>query len=114
MKRITLITIGLLFGTGVWAQSPPPADAPTQQRIEKDVQRNENQQHRIEQGVKSGALTPAETARLEAGQARVEGKEARAMKDGKVTAAEQRGIQRSENRQSRKIHRKKHNARRKK
>src|SRR2546430_1142381 len=80
------------------------------QRMQADVQRNVNQQKRIEQGVQSGQLTNREVAKLEGGQARVNRKEARAAKDGHVGAAEQGSIQRTENRQSRKIHRQKHDA----
>jgi hypothetical protein len=78
-------------------------------RMQADVQRNVNQEARIEQGVKSGSLSAGETARLERGQAHVDRKEARAGADGHVGPVEQRSIQRSENRQSRRIFRKKHN-----
>lgn len=80
------------------------------QRMQADVQRNINQQQRIENGVKSGSLTNREAARLERGQSRVARKEARAGADGHVGAAEQARVQRSENRQSKRIHRQKHDA----
>ena len=80
------------------------------QRMEADVQRNINQQNRIEQGVQSGALTNKETAHLERGQARIDRKEARAGADGHVSAREQARIQHAENRQSNKIYREKHNS----
>jgi hypothetical protein len=80
------------------------------QRMQTDVQRNVNQESRIEQGVKSGSLTNRETGKLERGQAHVDAKEARAARNGHVGKFEQAGIQRSENRQSRRIFRKKHNA----
>ena len=80
------------------------------QRMQADVQRNINQQQRIEQGVKSGQLTNREAGRLERGQARDDRAEARAGRDGKVTAAEQRRIQSDENKQSRRIYREKHDA----
>jgi hypothetical protein len=76
--------------------------------MQADVQRNVNQQQRIEQGVQSGSLTTRETAKLEGGQARDSRKEARAGADGNVGKGEQRRIQHAENRQSRKIHREKH------
>ena len=79
------------------------------QRMEADVQRNINQQNRIEKGVQSGALTNKETAHLERGQARIDRKEARAGADGHVSAREQARIQHAENRQSNKIYREKHN-----
>ena len=74
------------------------------------VQRDLNQQERIEQGVKSGSLTTREAAKLERGQARDSRLEARAGADGKVGPREQRRIQKSENRESRKIRREKHDA----
>jgi hypothetical protein len=80
------------------------------QRMQADVQRNVNQQERIEQGVQSGSLTKHEAARMERGQARVEHREAVAGQDGHVGAREQRRIQRAESRQSRHIHRQKHDA----
>jgi hypothetical protein len=79
------------------------------QRMQTDVQRNVNQQQRIQNGMDNGSLTNREADKLERGQARVNGREANAAANGHVGAAEQRGIQRSENRQSRHIYRKKHN-----
>jgi hypothetical protein len=80
------------------------------ERMQADVQRNVNQQKRIEAGVQNGSLTNHEAAKLERGQAHVDRKEAAAAHDGHVGAAEERGIQHSENRQSRKIHRQKTDA----
>lgn len=70
--------------------------------------RQANQDARIEQGVKSGELTKREEAKLKAGQARVENKEAQAKADGKVTAKEKAEIERAQDRQSRKIAKQKH------
>jgi hypothetical protein len=81
------------------------------QRMQADVQRNVNQQQRIANGVNSGALTNHEVGSLERGQAHVDRKEANAAANGHIGAAEQRNVQRSENRQSARIYRKKHNAR---
>ncbi len=82
----------------------------TSQRMQADVQRNINQQKRIEAGAANGTLTNQETAKLEQGQARVDRAEAHAAADGHVGAAEQRKLQRAENRQSKRIHRAKTNA----
>ena len=79
-------------------------------RMQADVQRNINQQQRIENGVQNGSLTNREVARLERGQAKVSHAEAAAGRDGHVGAAEQAHVQRTENRQSRKIYRQKHDA----
>ena len=81
------------------------------QRMQADVQRNINQQSRIEQGVQNGSLSSKEVSNLERGQARVNRTEARAGADGHVGANEQARIQHKENRQSRKIFREKHNNR---
>lgn len=81
------------------------------QRMQGDVQRNINQQNRIEQGVQSGQLTNREASRLERGQARVNRAEARAGADGHVNAREQARIQHRENMQSQHIFRDKHNGR---
>ena len=86
-------------------------EAVSSQRLQADVQRNVNQQQRIENGEQSGALTTHEAGRLERGQAHVDRKEANAAASGHVNAHEQARIQRTQNRQSRKVFRKKHNAR---
>jgi hypothetical protein len=85
-------------------------DSASSKRMQADVQRNANQQARIEQGVKSGQLTGHETSKLEAQQSRVNRTEARAARNGHVGAGEQAAIQGRENHASRAIHRRKHNA----
>jgi hypothetical protein len=90
------------------AQTGNPNSA-SSQRMQADVKRNVNQQARIEQGVKSGQLTNNEAAKLERGQSNVTTKEAVAGANGHVGPAEQRNIQASENHQSARIYRKKHN-----
>ena len=79
------------------------------QRMQADVQRNVNQQQRIQNGMDNGSLTNREAGKLERGQAHVNGREANAAANGHVGAREQRGIQRAENRQSGRVYRKKHN-----
>jgi uncharacterized membrane protein YebE (DUF533 family) len=71
-------------------------------------QRQQNQERRIQQGEKSGALTSKEAARLEKRQARVQKMEDKAAADGKVTAGERARIERAQDRQSRAIYREKH------
>jgi hypothetical protein len=85
-------------------------ESKSSERMQADVQRNINQEKRVEQGVKSGELTNRETGKLEAGQARVDHAEAAAGKDGHVGKNEQARIQRKEDRQSGAIYKKKHNA----
>jgi hypothetical protein len=76
-------------------------------------QRQANQAQRIEQGKATGALTDKEAARLEKGQARVQAKENAAKADGKVTRAERKAIKRSQDRQSARIHKQKHDKQKK-
>jgi hypothetical protein len=78
------------------------------QRMQADVQRNVNQERRIEQGVKSGQLTNREVGKLEGGQARVDRAEARAGANGRVSANEQQRVQKVENQQSKRIYKEKH------
>ena len=86
-----------------------PASA-SSQRMQADVQRNANQQARIEQGVKSGNLTKQEAASLERGQSHVSKAEAGAAANGHVGAGEQKNIQARENHQGKRVYRKKHNS----
>ena len=74
-------------------------------------QREQNQERRIDQGVRSGELTPSEAGKLERQQAKIRQDEARMKSDGKLTPAERRKLTREQTRASRKIYRKKHNAR---
>jgi hypothetical protein len=75
--------------------------------------RQENQQDRIAQGVKSGQLTPKETAHLEGRESAInhEVKNDRAANGGHLTPAEHRQVNRQQNRTSNAIYRKKHNGR---
>ncbi|MDE0856843.1 MAG: hypothetical protein OSA97_20705 [Nevskia sp.] len=79
-------------------------DSKSSERMQADVQRNVNQEQRIENGEKAGQLNNRQVGRLEHGQARVDRKEANAAANGHVGAAEQRNIQRAENHQSHRIH----------
>jgi CRISPR/Cas system-associated endoribonuclease Cas2 len=72
-------------------------------------QRQANQEARIQQGVKSGELTPKEAAKLEKGQDKVQKMENKAVADGKVTPKEQAKLERAQNKQSKKIAKKKNN-----
>lgn len=85
-------------------------ESKSSKRMQADVQRNINQEKRIEQGVQSGALTNHEVAKLERGQAKVDHMEAKAARDGHVGKHEQVAIQHKEDRQSAAIYDKKHNA----
>ena len=84
-------------------------DSKSSQRMQADVQRNANQQARINQGVRSGQLSNKEAGSLEHGQAHADRSEANAARNGHVSAREQARTQGKENHQSGRIYHKKHN-----
>jgi hypothetical protein len=75
------------------------------------TKRQERQQARIASGVNSGALTAHETANLERRETKIESDKEAAKADGVVTKQERAKLQAEENRASKKIYNKKHNAR---
>ena len=83
---------------------PGLALAQSTSRIDK---RQDYQDKRIEQGVKSGELNKKEAARMEKGQERVQQMENKAMVDGKVTTKEKVVIEHAQDRQSKRIYRQK-------
>lgn len=76
-------------------------------------QRRENQQDRIAQGIKSGQLTAGETARAEKQQQGINREDAgmREANGGKLTKTDKRALNQQQNKASRSIYNKKHNAR---
>lgn len=106
MKISTKAVLGigvatLLIGTAAYAGTNDPV-------VQK---REQNQEKRIDQGVKSGELTPRETGRLEAQQAKIKQDEERMKSDGKLTKKERRKLKREQDRASKNIYQKKHNER---
>ena len=87
-------------------------DAATQHYGNNEVAgRRENQQDRIAQGIKSGQLTPGETAKLEGQESRInrEVRNDRKANGGNLTNKEKARINRQQNRESARIYNKKHN-----
>jgi predicted Holliday junction resolvase-like endonuclease len=76
-------------------------------------QRLENQQDRINQGIKSGELTRKEAGNLEAKDARIKNNERfdRKQDNGKLTPADRKSLNKQLNKASRNIYRDKHNNR---
>jgi hypothetical protein len=105
MKRIATILFALAiasaFATAAGAQTHSP-------RIDR---RETRQEARIHQGVRHGQLTRWEAARLQHGQRHVRRMEWRAKSDGRMSARERGGIDRSLDRQNRRIHRFRNNGR---
>ena len=103
MKRTIVTMVALCLSTACAFAQQQSDKTP---RVDK---REARQQKRIDQGVKSGQLTPTEASRLEKQQAKIKSDEAKAKSDGKVTPKERAKLTKEQNRASRNIHRKKHN-----
>jgi hypothetical protein len=73
--------------------------------------RQDRQQNRINQGVKSGQLTPGETRHAENNETKIhdEAKTDRQQNGGRLTGAEHKQIEHQQNKESRQIHNEKHN-----
>ncbi len=99
MKTVLTAVVLAALSLPAFAQNTTP-------RID---QRQDKQERKIEQGVRSGALTPKETARLERGQARIREMERKALADGHVSRRERAAIDREQNKQDQLIARLKHN-----
>src|SRR5204863_714765 len=101
MKPVNFVTVAA-FGAFTLPALGQTSSTP---RID---QRQAQQERRIEQGEKCGALTKKEAARLEKGQARVQKMENKAPADGKVTSKERGRIEKAQDKESRRIYREKH------
>ena len=75
-------------------------------------ERQQRQQHRIEQGRRVGSLTPREAQRLRRGHRNIRREIARAKADGVITRAERARIARMQNMESRRIWRQRHDRQR--
>ena len=89
------------------AQSSSPAPEAEKEKKPVIEQRKENQQDRIAEGVKSGQLTPGETANLEKKEAAInkETRADRAANGGKLTPAEKAQVTNQQNQVSKQIYR---------
>ena len=105
MKRIIIgiLSGALLAGTA----SMSFADDAKEGKIK---QRKENQQKRIAQGVKSGELTPRETARIEHNESKInkEVRRDRRANGGNLTNKEKAQVNRQQNKVSKEIYNQKH------
>ena len=88
------------------AQTGHPNSA-SSKHMQAGVQRDANQEARINQGVKSGQLTTRETGHLEQHQAQVAHAEANAAANGRVSRTESARVQHAANQQSHKIYQQK-------
>jgi hypothetical protein len=122
MKRTLLFSIatlalgGMLTATGFAQNSNtqgagPGVVDPNHPRVNEVNAREQNQQNRIANGVKSGELTPKETQKLEKQQGHIQNQEKKDMaKDnGHLTKADQAKLNKEQNKASKNIYDKKHN-----
>ena len=112
-KAAVAVALGAVFSTAALAQggpgyerreafNPPAVVAHGFER--RDAALNE----RIEQGIRTGQLTPHEVRKLRARQAEIERMEARARRDGVITERERARIEVAQNELSRMIRFEKH------
>jgi hypothetical protein len=116
-KSLLLLAVGgLMIAGSASAQTSTTSGAgpgvvdPGHPRVNEVNGREENQQQRIAHGAASGKLNAQQTANLEKREASVQNREQRDMakNGGHLTKAEQRGINRQQNRISRSIAKDKH------
>lgn len=110
---LILATAGLMSTGIALAQTSgagPGAVDPGHPRVNQVNGRETRQQNRIANGVKSGSLSPKQTANLEKREANVQSREQKDMAahNGHLTKAEQNGINRQQNRISKTIYKDKH------
>lgn len=118
-KSLLVLAVGgLMFAASASAQTATSNTSgagagvvdPGHPRVNQVNRREGRQQQRIANGVKNGQLTPGQTANLEKREANVQAREQKDMAahNGHLTKAEQRGINRQQNRISRSIYKDKH------
>lgn len=113
MKRIVLgLAAAFTLGTALPALTTAANAQPMAHPMSVNS-REVRQSGRIDQGVRSGALTAGETRRLEGREYRLGRREARMRyrDGGPLTARDHRVLERQENRDSRVIYRMKHDGR---
>ena len=113
---LALAVGGLMLAGSASAQTSTTSGAgpgvvdPGHPRVNEVNKREENQQQRIGNGVKSGKLSAQQTSNLEKREANVQNREKKDMAahNGHLTKAEQKGINRQQNRISKSIYKDKH------
>jgi hypothetical protein len=113
---LALAVGGLMIAGSASAQTSTTSGAgagvvdPGHPRVNEVNKRQENQQQRIGNGVKSGKLNSKQTANLENRETSVQNREKKDMAahNGHLTKAEQKGINRQQNRISKSIYKDKH------
>jgi hypothetical protein len=115
-SRLALAVGGLMLAGSASAQTSTTSGAgpgvvdPGHPRVNEVNKREENQQQRIGNGVSSGKLNSKQTANLENRETNVQNREQKDMSqhNGHLTKAEQKGINRQQNRISKSVYKDKH------
>ena len=113
---LALAVGGLMLAGSASAQTSTTSGAgpgivdPGHPRVNEVNKREQNQQKRIANGVNSGKLSAKQTSHLEKREASVQNREQKDMAahNGHLTKAEQKGINRQQNRISKSIYKDKH------
>lgn len=108
--KFTALSLSLLAAMAANAQTAAPVEAPKAPVVNRELQRDVNQQTRIEDGLKSGQLSTKEAAKLEKQEAGVDRMQANALKDGKLSKKEAVRIENAQDKVSKDIYAQKHDA----
>jgi len=99
IKTATAVALGAIVSTAALAQGGAGFE-----------QRDAHNRERIEQGIRTGQITPREARRLQKAQARIDRMEAFALRDGRVTPRERERIELAQADLGRAIFHEKHDA----
>jgi len=110
MVSLKYVRVAVLLCAGFGSSLAMAQDVPDHPRVNEVNQRLDNQQARIDQGLANGTMTGKQAARDESHDANIAKRESvdEAKHDGHLTKGEQNRLNRSENKNSRRIYRQKH------
>ncbi len=104
MNRTLLVT-ALLAGAALTTSFAASAQTTTAASVQRDA----NQENRIDGGLRNGSITPRENAALQRDEAHVDKLQARDLKDGQLTGAEKARLNAAQDKTSRDIRTAEHN-----
>lgn len=110
-SMLTLVaTAALASGAAMAQTAPAQASDPGHPRVQEVNQRLDNQQARIQNGVADGQINAKQAARDEKQDANIAQRESadQAKHNGHLTKQEQKNLNKSENQDSRRIHKQRH------
>lgn len=111
MNMKTITSRSLLIAAITLAAGNSFAQSATQPAVAGDVQRDVNQQQRIENGLQSGQLNSKEASTLEHQEAHINKMEQKDLRNGSISPEEQAKLNAAQNKVSQDIYADKHNAR---